>query len=142
MGEAEKAESSFFRINQEATPIDETELDMIKARRKPNALAARAFIRAGTGHKYWSAFDESIKTEIEKIAKEVYDLIFKPSLDSVIKTADLPIAGRGYSADSVKMIFEFVNFVNNLHPDMWRGESDQRSRRASRHSTGIARRRY
>jgi hypothetical protein len=137
MGEAEKAESSFFRINQEATPIDETELDMIKARRKPNALAARAFIRAGTGHKYWSAFDESIKTEIEKVAKEVYDLIFKPSLDSVIKTADLPIAGRGYSADSVKMIFELVNFVNNLHPDMWRGESDQRSRRASRNSTGM-----
>ncbi|MCF4138832.1 ParB/RepB/Spo0J family partition protein [Streptomyces sp. Tue 6430] len=48
-GEAEKAESSFFRINQQATPIDSTELDMIKARRKPNALAARAFIRAGTG---------------------------------------------------------------------------------------------
>lgn len=119
-GEADKAESSFFRINQQATPIDQTELDMIKARRKPNAVATRAFIRAGTGHKYWSEFDESAKAEIESIAKEVYDLIFKPSIDSSIRSADLPVAGRGYSADSVKMIFELVNFANGLHPDMWR----------------------
>ncbi|EGE42744.1 DUF262 domain-containing protein [Streptomyces sp. SID4928] len=121
-GEAEKAESSFFRINQQATPIDPTELEMIKARRKPNALATRAFIRAGTGHKYWSSFDESIQSEIETLAKDVYDLIFKPNLDMAIRSADLPVAGRGYSSDSVKMVFELVNFVNKLHPDMWRSE--------------------
>ena len=46
-GGVEKAEASFFKINQQAVLIDSTELDMIKARRKPNALAARAFIRAG-----------------------------------------------------------------------------------------------
>ncbi|MFF5705881.1 HNH endonuclease family protein [Streptomyces sp. NPDC012794] len=121
-GEAEKAESSFFRINQQATPIDPTELEMIKARRKPNALATRAFIRAGTGHKYWSSFEESIQSEIESLAKDVYDLIFKPNLDMAIRSADLPVAGRGYSSDSVKMVFELVNFVNKLHPDMWRSE--------------------
>jgi hypothetical protein len=38
MGEAAKAESSFFKINQKATLIDPTELDMIKSRHKPNAL--------------------------------------------------------------------------------------------------------
>ncbi|GAB2823701.1 hypothetical protein GCM10027176_30220 [Actinoallomurus bryophytorum] len=130
-GEAEKAESSFFKINQQATPIDDTELDMIKARRKPNALAARAFIRAGTGHKYWSAFDESVQSDIEKLAKEVYDLIFKPDLDSQIKTSDLPVAGRGYSADSVKMVFELVNFVNDFEPEMWRDESSKRKRKGS-----------
>lgn len=122
-GEAEKAESSFFRINQQATPIDPTELEMIKARHKPNALATRAFIRAGTGHKYWSSFEESIQTEIETLAKDVYDLIFKPNLDMAIRSADLPVAGRGYSSDSVKMIFELVNFVNKLHPEMWRSEA-------------------
>ncbi|SCE39586.1 DUF262 domain-containing protein [Streptomyces sp. OspMP-M43] len=121
-GEAEKAESSFFRINQQATPIDPTELEMIKVRRKPNALATRAFIRAGTGHKYWSSFDESIQSEIETLAEDVYDLIFKPNLDMAIRSADLPVAGRGYSSDSVKMVFELVNFVNKLHPDMWRSE--------------------
>jgi hypothetical protein len=132
-GEADKAESSFFKINQQATPIDQTELDMIRARRKPNALAARAFIRAGTGHKYWSAFDNEKKNEIEKIAKEVYDLLFKPTVDSSVRTADLPVAGRSYSADSVRMVFELVNFVNKLHPEMWR-ELQQNKRKTG--STG------
>jgi hypothetical protein len=122
-GEAEKAESSFFRINQQATPIDPTELDMIKARRKPNALAARAFIRAGTGHKYWSSFGDPVQLEIESHAKDVYDLIFRPTLDLSIRSTDLPVAGRGYSADSLKMVFELVNFVNKLRPEMWRGET-------------------
>ncbi|MFG3644531.1 HNH endonuclease family protein [Micromonospora sp. NPDC047762] len=125
-GGAEKAENSFFRINQQATPIDQTELDLIKARRKPNALAARAFIRAGTGHKYWSDFDEDTKNTIEQLGKEVYDLIFKPNVETSIKTADLPVAGRGYSSDSLKMVFELVNFVNKLTPDMWR-ESDSKT---------------
>ncbi|WP_433221955.1 HNH endonuclease family protein [Microtetraspora malaysiensis] len=128
-GGAEKAESSFFRINQQATPIDPTELDMIKSRRKPNALATRAFIRAGTGHKYWSTFSDVIQTEIEGTAKEVYDLIFKPNLDSSVRTADLPVAGRAYSADSVKMVFELVNFVNGLQPEMWRDEPTKKKRR-------------
>ncbi|WP_244315826.1 HNH endonuclease family protein [Streptomyces albidochromogenes] len=130
-GEAEKAESSFFRINQQATPIDSTELDMIKARRKPNALAARAFIRAGTGHKYWSQFDQSVQNEIESIAKGVYDLIFRPNLELSIRSSDLPVAGRGYSADSVKMVFELVNFVNALQPDMWRDEVQKKRRSAT-----------
>lgn len=128
-GEAEKAENSFFRINQQATPIDPTELDMIKARRKPNALSARAFIRAGTGHKYWSSFDEITQSQIETIAKEVYDLIFQPNVDLAIKSADLPVAGNRYSADSVKMVFELVNFTNGLQPEMWRDESGTRRRK-------------
>ncbi|MGW6291368.1 HNH endonuclease family protein [Streptomyces sp. NPDC055058] len=127
-GEAEKAESSFFRINQQATPIDPTELDMIKARHKPNALAARAFIRAGTGHKYWSSFEDSIQMEIESLAKDVYDLIFRPTLDMSIRSTDLPVAGRGYSADSLKMVFELVNFVNRLRPEMWQPEKNGRKR--------------
>lgn len=127
-GEAEKAESSFFRINQQATPIEPTELDMIRDRRKPNALAARAFIRAGTGHKYWSAFDDETKNEIEKIAKDVYDLLFRPALDSSLRTSDLPAAGRSYSADSIRMVFELVNFVSRsrVHPDMRRGATTGR----------------
>ncbi|MEV0545540.1 DUF262 domain-containing protein [Nocardia salmonicida] len=124
VGEAEKAESSFFRINQKATPIDQTELDMIKARRKPNAVAARAFIRAGTGNKYWSKFPAENQSDIENLGREVYDLIFKPDLDPRITTADLPVAGRGYSADSLKMVFELVNFVNDFTPEMWRDADD------------------
>jgi Protein of unknown function DUF262/HNH endonuclease len=115
-GDAKKAEASFFKINQKATPIDSTELVMIKSRSKPNAVAARALLRAGVGHKYWSAFPKTTQAEIERIAREVYDILFTPVLEDPIKTLDLPVAGRGYSAESVKLVFEFVNFANGMTP--------------------------
>ncbi|WP_082106471.1 GmrSD restriction endonuclease domain-containing protein [Micromonospora haikouensis] len=127
VGEARKAEDSFYRINQHATPINQTELDIIKARRKPNAMAARAFIRAGTGHKYWSEFDASTQAKIERIAEEVYALIFKPDLEMPIRSADLPAGGQGYSADSLNMVFGLVNWVNGLKPEMWQRSEDRRS---------------
>lgn len=114
-GDASKAEASFFRINQEAAPINETELRILQARRKPNALAARALIHAGTGHKYWSAFAETVQNSIETTAREVYDILFVPSLEVPIKTLDLPVAGRSYSASSVQLVFDFINFLNK-HP--------------------------
>jgi hypothetical protein len=113
-GNAKKAEDSFLKINQLATPIDKTELIMIQSRRKPNAVATRALLRAGVGHKYWSSFPEDKQREIEKISREVYDILFIPVLETPIKTLDLPVAGRGYSADSVRLVFEFVNFANGV----------------------------
>jgi hypothetical protein len=113
-GDAKKAEASFFKINQKATAIDPTELAMIQSRNKPNAVAARAMLHAGVGHKYWSAFPGDTQREIERLAKEIYDILFIPSLEAPIKTLDLPVAGRGYSAESVKLVFEFVNFANGL----------------------------
>src|ERR1700737_457364 len=52
-GDAAKAEDSFARINQQAAMIAPQELELIKSRRKPNAIAARAIIRRATGHQYW-----------------------------------------------------------------------------------------
>ena len=128
MGDAAKAENSFFKINQKATLIDPTELDMIKARHKPNALAARALIRAGTGHKYWSAFEKLIQEEIEAIARDVFEMLFKPAMETPIKTLDQPVAGRGYSADSVKMIFELVNFVNRVPSEVSKSATEKRGK--------------
>ena len=68
-GDASKAESSFFKINQEAVPINKTELYLLQSRAKPNGVAARAIIRSGTGHKYWSKFPKEKQTLVEKIAK-------------------------------------------------------------------------
>lgn len=112
-GDANKAEHSFFKINQQGTPIDPTELSMLKARSSPNALAARAIIRAGVGHKYWSKFSPEVQDEIESLAKEVYDNLFKPQLQTPIKTTDIPIAGRAYSAQTLPLIFDFVNLAND-----------------------------
>jgi hypothetical protein len=116
-GDATKAEASFFKINQQASPIDKTELRLLKARKLPNALAARAIVRSGTGHKYWSIFDDAVKVEIEEIAKYVNDLLFTPTLRTPIKTLDLPVAGRGYSSQTLPLVFEFVNLVNEVKSD-------------------------
>ena len=47
-GDAAKAEDSFFKINQKATPIGETEIRLLQARKTPNGVAARAIMRSGT----------------------------------------------------------------------------------------------
>ena len=60
-GNADAAETSFFKINSQGTPLDKTEGMLIRNRRKPIAISARAIMRAGTGHKYWSAFAPGLR---------------------------------------------------------------------------------
>jgi hypothetical protein len=112
-----KAEQSFLKINQQAAPIDKTELRLIEARKLPNALAARAIVRSGTGHKYWSRFPEPKQREIEELAHEINELLFTPALRTPIKTLDLPVAGRGYSSQTLPLVFEFVNLANDVRTD-------------------------
>lgn len=108
------AESSFKKINQKATLIDPTEFQLIEARKKPNGIAARALMRAGVGHKFWGSLSGESQEEIANIAKEIYDMLFVPEMnEGGIKTLDLPVAGKGYSAEAVKLIFDFVNLSNN-----------------------------
>jgi hypothetical protein len=116
-GNADKAEESFFRINQKATKINHTELELLKRRKKPNSIAARAIIRSGTGHKYWSSFNEEIQNEIECYAKEINDILFLPQLNNNIKTLDLPIGGKGYSSRSLSLVFDSINIINEKNKE-------------------------
>jgi hypothetical protein len=116
-GDSSKAEASFFKINEQATPIDETEKILLKSRKKPNAIAARAIIRSGTGHKYWSKFTETNRNEIEVIAKSINEILFSPALQTPIKTLDLPLAGKGYSSQTLSMILDLINVTNNIKKD-------------------------
>lgn len=116
-GDALRAERSFHTINTEQTPIGEIELRMIRDRRCPNTIATRSLIRAGTGNSYLSSFLETNRDQIKLLAKEIYDDLFVPPLDTPIKTLDLPVAGRGYSSDSVKMILDLVEFINKRNPE-------------------------
>ncbi len=116
-GDVKSAEKSFFKINQEAVPIDPTELKLLESRKKPNCIAARAIIRAGTGHKYWSKFPEQNQTKIEELAKEINDVLFSPKLETPVKTLDIPIGGKLYSAQTLPLILEFVNMTNNVPAD-------------------------
>jgi len=116
-GDVKTAEKSFFKINQEAVPIDPTELKLLESRKKPNCIAARAIIRAGTGHKYWSKFPEDNQAKIQGLAKEINDVLFSPKLETPVKTLDIPIGGRLYSAQTLPLVLEFVDMTNNVPLD-------------------------
>ena len=105
------AEKSFFRINGEATPINETEAIILKSREKPNAIASRAIIHSGNAHKYWGKF-KGKEEEIEKIAAQINKLLFDPPLEP--KITNFPIAGKEYSTHSLELVFGIVNMINDL----------------------------
>lgn len=110
-GDASTAENSFFKINQQAAPINATELKLLKSRKQPNSIAARAIIRSGKGHKYWSIFKKEKQEEIQEISNEINTILFDPKLQTPIKTLDIPIGGKVYSAQTLPLIHEFVNVV-------------------------------
>lgn len=124
-GDASVAEKSFFKINQNPATISDTELAVIQARKKPNAIATRALIRAGTGHKYWGKFPQRA-TEIEDLAAKVYNLLFGEIVDLGSQVPDLPRAGQPYSADAFAMILDMVNIFNDVTPAMWKVHETRR----------------
>jgi hypothetical protein len=109
-----KAERAFFTINQSAVEIDPTELKILNARTKPNAIAARAIVRNATGHRYWRDFSDSGQKAIEAAGKTIYSALYNPPLDPPIRTEDLPIAGHGYGTQTLPLIFELVNIANEI----------------------------
>ena len=125
-GDDKTAESSFFKINVSATLIDPTELGILRARKKPNAIATRALIHAGRGHKFWSEFPPEQQRETEALAQSVNDILFRPILQDPIKTLELPIAGHSYGPHSFQMMLDLVNTVNNITPAMWMPSSSGR----------------
>ncbi len=126
-GSAEKAEASFFKINQKASPIDQTELRILQSRRKPFGVAARAIMRSGRGTKYWSRFSDDNPKKIEDIAKEIHDILFLPLLTSPVRTLDLPIGGKEHSSQSLSLVFDFVLIANNIYKDDVRVEARKSS---------------
>ncbi|MBD2802466.1 DUF262 domain-containing protein [Xenorhabdus sp. M] len=113
-GGAEKAEQSFFKINQKASKINDTEIELLMSRRKAFAIASRAIIRAGTGHQYWSKFNISTMNEIEKIAKEIHSLIFLPKVTGPVRNLNLPLVKKHNSPQTNSFIFDLVKKCNNI----------------------------
>jgi hypothetical protein len=111
-GDASSAERSFHTINTAQTPIGELEVRLIRDRRCPNAIAARALVQAGTGLYYPSTFFPANRERIKALAIQIYDDVFIPPLETPIKTLDLPVAGRGYSQESLRLILDIIEFVN------------------------------
>ncbi|WP_158791504.1 DUF262 domain-containing protein [Granulicella sp. L60] len=107
-GNAERAQASFLKINTKGTPLDEIEILLIRNRKRPAAIAARSIIRAGMGHKYWSAFSDDKRKQIEAKASKLYEVLFEPDLTSPVKTLDLPLGGGAGVRSALKLLVDFV----------------------------------
>jgi hypothetical protein len=107
-GSADKAENSFFKINTQGTPLDNIEESLLRFRDRPIAISARAIIRAGMGHKYWSRFDNLITEQIEKLAKDLHRTLFDPEIKSPIKTLDLPLGGSKGIRSALQILIDYI----------------------------------
>jgi hypothetical protein len=107
-GDSATAEAAFIRINRKAVNISPPELELIEKRKRPQTIAARAIIRRGTGHKYWSQFGEKEQRQIEEIATDLHGLIFAPELQYPIQSLDLPPGGAVYSGPALRMVYDFI----------------------------------
>lgn len=116
-GDATKAENSFFKINQQGEPLNKTELKLLQSRKKGNAVAARAIIRAGKGHKYWATFTADNQKNIQEISYEINKVLFTPPFKAPVKTLDLPIGGKISAAQTLPLILDFINIANQIPPD-------------------------
>jgi hypothetical protein len=111
-GDADKAETSFFNINMKGTPLDELEELLLRNRRKPVPIAARAIIRAGKGHRYWSCFNDSIAEKIEVEAAKLHKVLFAPELKRPVKTLDLPLGGSKGIRTAIQVLIDFILMAN------------------------------
>ena len=112
-GDSRKAEVSFFKINQKSTPISDTEISILESRRKPSGLCSRAILRGGQGYKYWDNYDKDTASTIKREAEEINKLIFSPTLNTPIKTLDLPLGGKNEATNSLSMIYELVELFRS-----------------------------
>jgi hypothetical protein len=116
-GDASVAESSFFKINSQGTPLDDTETLLIKNRKKPIAISARAILRAGSGHKYWSKFPPARAAEVESVTQEFHDKIFKPEAEEPLKTLELPLGGSVSPVDALALLIDFLAIAGTRDKD-------------------------
>lgn len=111
-GDADKAETSFFNINMKGTPLDDIEELLLKNRKKPISIGARAIIRAGKGHRYWSRFDDDKTDLIETEATTIHKLLFNPEIEKPIRTLDLPLGGSKGVRNAIQVLIELMLIAN------------------------------
>jgi hypothetical protein len=111
-GDAEKAESSFFKINTQGTPLDETEETLLRNRSRTIAVAARSILRAGTGHKYWSKFANENRTSLEELSRKIHDLLLNPEISQPIKTLDIPVGGPKSPLLALNFLIRLISISN------------------------------
>lgn len=118
-GDASKAERAYFKINQKSCKINTIEMKILLSRETPNAIAARAIIRAGNGHKYWSKFSTLTQAKIEEIAMEINHILFEPQVAiGKMTTLELPMGGTNYSNAALAVVFNSINVIVDEETDV------------------------
>ena len=117
-GDVKKAETSFFNINMKGTPLDELEEKLLRNRFKPIPISARAIIRAGQGHKYWSNFNHEVQSKIESTAASLHATLFSPEASQPIKTLDLPLSGSKGVRNALQILIELLAMASSKQV-MW-----------------------
>lgn len=107
-GNPEQAETSFFKINSQGTPLDDTEEMLIRNRKKPIAIGARGILRSGTGHQYWSYFSPKNQAAIRDLAGEIYGMLFEPEAATPIRTLDVPFGGNVSPVDALSLLIDLL----------------------------------
>jgi hypothetical protein len=107
-GTPDVAETSFFKINSQGTPLDDVEEMLLRNRTKAIAISSRAILRAGTGNKYWSKFPEDKQEKIEKAAEDFHELLFDPEADLAVRTVELPIGGTVSPVNALGLLVDFL----------------------------------
>jgi hypothetical protein len=113
---AKAAEQSFVRINQGGVRISPTEAAIIRKREKPEGIAARAMLRAGSGYPYWSKCKPADQEKIVSLAKEIDVLLYEPELDEEDIYSAIPMAGKRYTGDALGFLFHLIQVTNGLLP--------------------------
>ena len=125
IGTAKAAEDSFFAINSQGTPLDEIEEFLIRNRHKAVAIAARAVVRAGLGHPYWSSFSAKNQSDIVSLAAELHRIIFEPEVSSPLKTLDLPLGGSSSPVDALAVLVDYLTVANTKADGTLPNEEDE-----------------
>lgn len=111
-GDADKAESSFFKINTQGSVLDSTESRILKNRRKAPAILARSVVRAATGNEYWSKFEISIKEKIVEQSRSIHRSLFAPELGASVRSLDLPLGGSASAAQTLSLLISFAEIAD------------------------------
>jgi hypothetical protein len=123
-GNADVAETSFFNINSQGTPLDDVEAMLIRNRKKASAIASRAILRAGSGHKYWSKFPRPNQVKIEKESSEFHELLFDPEADLSVRTIELPMGGTVSPVNALALLVDFLTISSSTQAKPRSIESD------------------
>lgn len=113
-GDSSSAEESFLKINQSATKISNAELELIKSRNQAHAIAARAIVRAGKGHKYWSSFEVQEQSKIQDLSQSIHRILFGNRMMSLDNLNDLPIGGSFSSNFTLDVVTQTVKICNDI----------------------------